>query len=198
VVFKSLNVANLTRLMVGLCVCGFGLTLMLQAHLGLSPWDVLSQGVSIRLGIAFGTASILIGAVVLLFWIPLRNRPGFGTIANAILIGTWANLFLTLIPRSTNYVQSAAMFLIGLLLVGAASGLYISANLGAGPRDGLMLGLATKLGKPIWIVRTVVELTVLLIGWALGGQFREGTIIFAFTIGWLMQRSMKLFRSKTA
>ena len=196
--FKSLNVANLTRLMVGLCVCGFGLTLMLQAHLGLSPWDVLSQGVSIRLGIAFGTASILIGAVVLLFWIPLRNRPGFGTIANAILIGTWANLFLTLIPRSTNYVQSAAMFLIGLLLVGAASGLYISANLGAGPRDGLMLGLATKLGKPIWIVRTVVELTVLLIGWALGGQFREGTIIFAFTIGWLMQRSMKLFRSKTA
>ena len=197
-VFKSLNVANLTRLMVGLCVCGFGLTLMLQAHLGLSPWDVLSQGVSIRLGIAFGTASILIGAVVLLFWIPLRNRPGFGTIANAILIGTWANLFLTLIPRSTNYVQSAAMFLIGLLLVGAASGLYISANLGAGPRDGLMLGLATKLGKPIWIVRTVVELTVLLIGWALGGQFREGTIIFAFTIGWLMQRSMKLFRSKTA
>jgi len=197
-VFKTLNAANLTRLMVGLCVCGFGLTLMLQAHLGLSPWDVLSQGVSIRLGIAFGTASILIGAVVLLFWIPLRNRPGFGTIANAILIGTWANLFLTLIPRSTNYVQSAAMFLIGLLLVGAASGLYISANLGAGPRDGLMLGLATKLGKPIWIVRTVVELTVLLIGWALGGQFREGTIIFAFTIGWLMQRSMKLFRSKTA
>ncbi len=197
-VFKSLNVANLTRLMVGLCVCGFGLTLMLQAHLGLSPWDVLSQGVSIRLGIAFGTASILIGAVVLLFWIPLRNRPGFGTIANALLIGTWANLFITLIPRSTNYLQSAAMFLIGLLLVGAASGLYISANLGAGPRDGLMLGLATKLGKPIWIVRTVVELTVLLIGWALGGQFREGTIIFAFTIGWLMQRSMRLFRSKTA
>jgi uncharacterized membrane protein YczE len=198
VVLKSLNVANLTRLMVGLCVCGFGLTLMLQAHLGLSPWDVLSQGVSIRLGIAFGTASILIGAVVLLFWIPLRNRPGFGTIANAILIGTWANLFITLIPRSTNYLQSAGMFLAGLVLVGAASGLYISANLGAGPRDGLMLGLATKLGKPIWIVRTLVELTVLLIGWALGGQFREGTIIFAFTIGWLMQRSMRLFRSKTA
>ncbi len=183
--------------MVGLCGCGFGLTLMLRAHLGLSPWDVLSQGVSLRLNIAFGTASILIGAIVLLFWIPLRNRPGFGTIANAILIGTWANLFITVIPVSSSYLQSVWMFLTGLLLVGGASGLYISANLGAGPRDGLMLGLATKLNKPVWLIRTLVELTVLGIGWAMGGQFREGTIIFALTIGWLMQRSMKLFAIKS-
>jgi uncharacterized membrane protein YczE len=193
--FKSLTFANLTRLMVGLMFFGLAVSLIVEAHLGVPPWDVLAQGISLQLHIPFGTGVIIVSAIVLLAWIPLRLRPGFGSIANAVLIGLWANLFMSWIQPPTGYLNSVLMFLAGMVLISVASGLYISAELGAGPRDGLMIGTAKHFDKPLWLVRTGYELLALGIGWALGGQFREGTVFFALTIGYLMQRSIKFFRS---
>ena len=174
---------------------GLAVTLIVQAHLGVPPWDVLAQGLSIQLHIPFGTGVILVSAIVLLAWIPLRIKPGFGSLANALLIGLWVNLFMTFIEPPSNYGYSVIMFLAGMLLISVASGLYISAELGAGPRDGLMIGTSNHFDKPLWAVRTGYELLALAIGWAMGGQFREGTVFFALTIGYLMQRSIAFFRS---
>lgn len=182
--------------MVGLLIFGLAVALIVQARVGVPPWDVLAQGLAKTLNLEFGTGIILVSAIVMLAWIPLRLRPGFGSIANALLIGGWANVFLIWIQPASNYLISVTMFLAGMALVALASGLYISAGLGAGPRDGLMIGTAKRLGKPLWLVRTCYELAALSIGWMLGGQFREGTVFFALTIGYLMQRSIKYFRGK--
>lgn len=185
---------RITQLLVGLFLYGIGLALMVRAGIGVAPWDVLSQGVSLRTGLPFGLVTNIIGALVLLLWIPIRVRVGFGTVANVLLIGTSAQLGLSVIPQQTVPLLQALVFAGGLALVALATGLYIGARLGPGPRDGLMTGLHRRTGWPIWIVRTAIELIVLAAGWALGGQFGIGTIAFALLIGPMVGVTLPLFR----
>jgi uncharacterized membrane protein YczE len=184
---------RIIRLLIGLFTVGAGIALMVHAEIGISPWDVLAQGVSIQTGLSFGTSNVLVSILVLLAWIPLKQRPGFGTVANALLIGVFADLVAPWVPDVDGWWQQLAMFVVGMVLVGFATGLYLSSALGAGPRDGLMVGTQKLLGWPIWLVRTMYESAALLTGWILGGQVREGTLIFALCIGYLMQRSMRFF-----
>jgi uncharacterized membrane protein YczE len=171
------------QLLVGLFLYGIGLALMVRAGIGVAPWDVLSQGISLRTGIPFGLVTNIVGALVLLLWIPIRVRIGVGTVAKVLLIGTSAQLGLSVIPQQTVPWLQGVIFAAGLALVAVATGLYIGARLGPGPRDGLMTGLHRRTGWPIWIVRTSIEVIVLAVGWALGGQFGIGTIAFALLIG---------------
>ena len=173
---------RLVPLFAGLVLCGVGIALTVQADLGLGPWDVFHQGVSELTGIPIGTVVILTGATVLLAWIPLRQRPGIGTIANMIVIGLVADLALLWLPEPDLLGVRIAFMLAGVLLFGPGSGLYIGAGLGPGPRDGLMTGLAAR-GPSIRLVRTGIELAALAVGLALGGTVGIGTVLFAFTIG---------------
>ena len=189
--------------MVGLVIYGFGLAIMLRAAVGVAPWDVLSQGVSRVTGLPFGLVTNLIGVVVLLFWIPIRQRPGLGTVLNVLLIGPSAQLGLWLIPEIDGAVLDTLwlripVFAAGLLLVAVATGLYIGANHGPGPRDGLMTGIHRRTGLPIWLVRTAIEVTVLSIGWLLGGNVGVGTLAFALLIGPLVNLTMPLLAVRTA
>lgn len=179
--------ARLPRLMLGLTLCGVGLALMVMSHLGLGPWEVLHQGLSERTGIPIGTTGILVGIVVLLAWIPLRQRPGLGTICNVVWIGLTIDAVLAVAPAPTALVARAAALLAGVFLVGLGSGFYIGAGLGPGPRDGLMTGLSARHGRPVGVVRTGIELSALLAGWALGGTVGVGTVVFALGIGPLVQ-----------
>lgn len=181
------------QLVVGLFLYGIGLALMVRAGIGLAPWDVLSQGVAHRTGIPFGLVTNIIGALVLLLWIPIRVRVGVGTVANVLLLGTSAQLGLALIPQQTVPALQGLVFAGGLALVAVATGLYIGARLGPGPRDGLMTGLHRRTGWPIWIVRTGIEVGVLLVGVVLGGQFGIGTIAFALLIGPMVNVTLPLF-----
>lgn len=165
-----------------------------QASLGIAPWDVFAQGISIQTGLSFGISTVVVSAIVLLAWIPLKVKPGIGTVANAILIGLFADFWLIVLPDPELYWQQLVMFLLGIVVVAIATGLYISSRLGSGPRDGLMQGTANALDKPFWLVRTAYEGTVLTIGWLMGGQVREGTLIFAVSIGYLVQLSLKFFK----
>jgi uncharacterized membrane protein YczE len=186
-----------TRLVVlvfGLFVYGLGVALTVQASLGIAPWDVFAQGISIQTGLSFGVSTVVVSALVLLAWIPLKVKPGIGTIANAVLIGLFADFWLLVLPDLQVYWQRLIMFLIGVVIVAIATGLYISSQLGSGPRDGLMQGTANALDKPFWLVRTAYEGTVLTLGALMGGQVREGTLIFAFSIGYLVQLSLKFFK----
>lgn len=185
---------RLLTLFFGLFVYGLGVALTVQASLGIAPWDVFAQGISIQTGLSFGVSTVVVSAIVLLAWIPLKVKPGIGTISNAIFIGLFADFWLMLLPETTVYWQQMVMFVLGLLIIGLATGLYISSRLGSGPRDGLMQGTANALDKPFWLVRTGYEGTVLTLGWLMGGQVREGTLIFALSIGYLVQLSMKLFK----
>jgi Predicted membrane protein len=184
---------RLVQLLLGLFLYGVAISAMVQAAVGLSPWDVLAQGISLRTGIPFGWVTNLVGAAVLLLWIPIRQRPGLGTILNVLLIGPSAQLGLGLIPHPTVLWEQVLLFTGGLLLLAAATGLYLGARLGPGPRDGLMTGLHSKTGRPIWAVRTVIELTVLAIGWLLGGNVGFGTLAFALLIGPLCNLALPLF-----
>ena len=190
--FKSLS--RLIRLNLGLMFYGFGLALIVEAEIGLPPWDVFAKGISIQLGTTYGVASVIVSALVLIAWIPLKVKPGIGSILNAILIGLWSDVFIPLIPKTTNYLVELAMFLLGMLIVAVATGLYITSYLGSGPRDGLMIGTQKLLGWPLWQIRTMYEVLVLAIGWLMGGQVREGTLIFAVCIGVLMQLGLKVFK----
>jgi len=182
------------RLMLGLFIFGLALAMMIKAHIGIPPWDVLGQGISKTFGISFGQATIVVSAIVLLAWIPLKVKPGLGSIMNAICIGLFADLWMQYLPEFENYFASLAMFVVGICTIAFATGLYISADLGSGPRDGLMIGTHKALGWPLWLVRTVYEGSVLIIGFLLGGQVREGTVLFAVTIGFLMQSALKFFK----
>jgi uncharacterized membrane protein YczE len=173
---------RLLSLFIGLVLCGVGIALTVQADLGLGPWDVFHQGVSELTGIPIGTVVILTGAAVLLAWIPLRQRPGFGTIANMVVIGLVADLSLLWLPEPDALGVRIVFMLAGVLVFGPGSGLYISAGLGPGPRDGLMTGLAAR-GPSIRLVRTGIEITALAVGLALGGTVGVGTVLFALTIG---------------
>ncbi len=181
------------QLVVGLLLYGIGLALMVRAGIGLAPWDVLSQGVAHRTGIPFGLVTNIIGALVLLLWIPIRVRVGVGTVANVLLLGTSAQLGLAVIPQQTVPALQGLVFAGGLALVAIATGLYIGARLGPGPRDGLMTGLHRRTGWPIWIVRTGIEVAVLLVGVLLGGQFGVGTVAFALLIGPMVNVTLPLF-----
>ena len=189
--FRSLG--RLTRLNLGLMLYGFGLALIVEAQIGLPPWDVFAKGISIQLGTTYGVASVIVSALVLLAWIPLKVKPGIGSILNAILIGLWSDVFIPMIPKVENYFSDLGQFLFGMAIVATATGLYITSYLGSGPRDGLMIGTQKLLGWPLWQIRTMYEVLVLALGWLMGGQVREGTLIFAVFIGILMQVSLRLF-----
>ena len=182
------------QLVIGLFLYGIGLALMVRAGIGVAPWDVLSQGIALRTGLPFGLVTNILGALVLLLWIPIRVRVGVGPVANVLLLGTSAQLGLNTIPQQTVPGLQALVFAGGLALVAVATGLYIGARLGPGPRDGLMTGLQRRTGWRIWIVRTSIEVIVLLAGVMLGGQFGVGTVAFALLIGPLVQVTLPLFR----
>jgi len=190
---RSLPIRLIT-LFAGLFVYGLGVALTVHAGIGIAPWDVLGQGIAIQTGLSFGVSTVVVSIFVLLCWIPLKVRPGFATIANAIFVGLFADFWLLILPELTAYWQQLGVFILGVVVVAIATGLYISSRLGSGPRDGLMQGTANALDKPFWLVRTAFEGSVLTIGWLMGGQVREGTLIFAITIGYLVQVSMKLFK----
>lgn len=190
----AIRARRLTQLTGGLILYGVAISLEVRAGIGLSPWDVLAQGVSHRSGLSFGLVTNIVGALVLLLWIPLRQRPGLGTVLNVLIVGPSAQLGLALVPQQTIPVLQGLMFAAGLVLLAAATGLYIGARLGPGPRDGLMTGLRQRLGWRIWVSRTVVEGSVLVVGWALGGQVGIGTIAFVLLVGPLCHLAMPLLR----
>jgi uncharacterized membrane protein YczE len=173
---------RMPRLLLGLVLFGVGIACMVRADLGLSPWDVLHQGVARRSALSIGQVSILTSLVVLLLWVPLRERPGIGTLCNAVLIGLVVDATLGLVPPLEAVAPRVGLLLLGPVLVAVGSGFYIGAGLGPGPRDGLMTGLARR-GMPIGPVRGGIEVTVFLLGWALGGTVGIGTLVFTAGIG---------------
>jgi uncharacterized membrane protein YczE len=173
---------RLPQLLVGIPVLGIGIALTLQARLGVSPYDVLHQGIARMTGLSVGTVVILVGLVILLFWIPLRQRPGIGTVLNTLTVGLVIDLVLRVLPEADLLAVRAPLLVIGILVTGLGMGLYIGAGLGPGPRDGLMTGIAAR-GYPLWAVRTALELAALAAGWFLGGNLGVGTVLFAFSIG---------------
>lgn len=193
---ESMSVNFLRRvlqLLAGLFFYGFSIGLMIRAGLGVSPWDVLGQGTSIQTGIAFGLVTNLIGLAVLLLWVPLRQKPGAGTVLNVLLVGPSAEVALALVSEPAQLWARILMFAAGLGLLAVATGLYIGARMGPGPRDGLMTGLHARFGWPLWAVRTGIEVTVLAIGWALGGAVGLGTVAFALLIGPMVNRTVPFF-----
>ncbi|GJM12283.1 MAG: membrane protein [Pseudohongiella sp.] len=174
---------TLLILSVGLTVFGIGEAMLIAAGAGNSPWTVLSQGFSLISGWSIGVTTFLTSIAVLLLWIPLRQLPGIGTILNAIIISLAIELSLPYLPRTDVYSLQLLETAIGILLVGFGSGLYLIANLGPGPRDGLMTGLQRVSNQPVARVRTAIEITVVLLGWLLGGTVGLGTLMFAFGIG---------------
>jgi uncharacterized membrane protein YczE len=175
---------RLVQLFAGLVLYGVSMALMIESALGLDPWDVFHQGLAERTGLSFGTITIIVGAAVLLLWIPLRQRPGIGTVSNVVLIGLAVDAALALLPAPDALALRITFLLSGIVLNGVATGLYIGARLGPGPRDGLMTGyVALRPGRSIRLVRTVIEVTVLAIGFLLGGTVGIGTVAYALAIG---------------
>ncbi|MDF2920967.1 MAG: hypothetical protein K0S70_5185 [Microbacterium sp.] len=183
---------RVTQLLVGLFLYGAGCALTIEAGLGVDPWTVFAQGLSLHTGIGIGWVTNILGFFVLLLWIPLRQKPGVGTIANILLVGTSMQATLWLVPPAAGLLPQITLLLGGILLVALASGLYIGARFGPGPRDGLMTGMNSRLGWPIWLCRALVELTVLLVGWLLGGTVGIGTVLFALLIGPLVHVALPL------
>lgn len=189
---------RIPQLLIGLFLYGVAIAMMIRAGLGVSPWDVLSQGVSIQTGLAFGLVTNLIGLAVLLLWIPIREKPGVGTVLNVLLIGPSAEVGLWLIPAQTQLWAQVLLFTGGLTLLAIATGLYIGARFGPGPRDGLMTGIHRRYGVRIWVVRTAIEVVVLAAGWMLGGTVGLGTVAFALFIGPMVNLTMPLLRAPDA
>lgn len=173
---------RLPQLLAGLVLCGVAFGLIVQSDLGLDPWDVLHQGIADHTGISIGVVTVLVGLVVLLGWIPLRERIGIGTIANTLIIGTVMDVVIALLPDARTLGVRWLLLVAGLVVSGPGIGLYIGARLGPGPRDGIMTGLAQR-GPSIRVVRTGIELAALAAGWALGGTVGIGTVLFAVTVG---------------
>ena len=184
---------RIAQLLIGLFLYGIGIALIVRGAIGVAPWDVLTQGIDKHTHLGFGLITILTSAVVLLFWIPLRQKPGIGTVLNALLVGPAADVGLWLIPEGLDLWARILLFAAGLLVLAAATGLYIGAHFGPGPRDGLMTGLHKRTGWKIWIGRTGIEVVVLGIGWALGGNVGIGTVLFALIIGPLCHVTIPLF-----
>lgn len=178
---------RLGQLLVGLVLYGVSMAMMVRAGLGLNPWDVFHAGVSGRVGWTFGQVTIVVGALVLLLWIPLRQWPGLGTLANSVLIGVAADATLRVLGPQDGAATRWGLMLGGILLNGLAGALYIGSQLGPGPRDGLMTGIARRTGRSIRLVRTGLEIAVLTAGWLLGGVVGVGTILYAVGIGPVVQ-----------
>ena len=174
---------RVVQLLVGLWLYGTAMAMFIRSGLGLDPWDVFHYGVQTHWGVSFGTVVVAVGFVVLLLWIPLRQWPGFGTIANVVVIGVATDVMLAVIGDPDHLAVRWSLLLGGILLNGLAGALYIGSQLGPGPRDGLMTGLARRTGLSIRLVRTVLEITVLSVGWLLGGVVGIGTVLYAFLIG---------------
>lgn len=185
---------RLVQLYVGLVLYGVSTALFVHANLGADPWDVFHLGIGKQLGLDFGTVMILTGAAVLLLWIPLRQMPGLGTISNVIVLGLAANATLAVLPPLDSLVVRSLMLVGAIVMNALATGMYIGAGFGPGPRDGLMTGLHARTGWSLRGIRTAIEVSVLVIGWALGGTFGVGTVLYALTIGPLIQLCLPWFR----
>ena len=183
---------RLVQLYAGLVLYGVSSSLLVLANLGLDPWDVFHQGLSRTFGLAIGTWAIIVGVVVLLLWIPLRQRPGIGTVSNVVLVGLTMDVVLGHVHAPHAMAARVACLVCGVFLNGVATGAYIGAGLGPGPRDGLMTGLAAR-GHSIRVVRTGLEVTVLAVGWLLGGTVGVGTLVYALSIGPLAHVFIPLF-----
>ena len=184
---KPLNlkpkISTFLFLCLGLTLFGLGEGLLLVSFAGASPWSVLAQGISLNVDLSIGTITLFLSIGVLLFWLPLNQKPGIGTILNALIIAVMIDISIALIPTPENYISQLLLAFIAVLTVGLGGGIYLVANLGAGPRDGLMVGLQQKTNLPIAAVRAFLEITVVSIGWYLGGTVGVGTLLFAFGIG---------------
>lgn len=177
------KLSTVSILCMGLLVFGIGEALLVAAGIGVSPWTVLAQGLSIISGWSIGACTFVVSVAVLLLWIPLSQTPGLGTLLNAIIISAAIEFSLPWLPRPESYLLQLLETIIGILLVGLGSGLYLIANLGPGPRDGLMTGLQRVTDLPVARVRTAIEISVVILGWLLGGTVGVGTLLFAFGIG---------------
>jgi hypothetical protein len=167
----------------GLALFGLGEGLLIVSAVGASPWSVLAQGIYLNVGFSVGIITMLISVVVLFLWLPLNQKPGIGTILNALIIGLMIDVCIKFVPIPENYISQLLLAIMGVLTVGLGGGIYLVSNLGAGPRDGLMIGLQQKTNLPIAAVRAFLEITVMSIGWYLGGTVGVGTLLFAFGIG---------------
>ncbi len=183
---------RLPQLLAGLMLYGASMALMIRSRLGLDPWDVLHDALAKRTGLTFGTVTAIVGAVVLLCWLPLRQRPGVGTVANIALIAVAVDVTLAVLPTPDPLAARIAFLVAGVVLNGLATAAYIGARLGPGPRDGLMTGLHTRTGASVRLIRTGLELTVLATGWLLGGTLGIGTVVYAVAIGPLTQAFLPL------
>lgn len=190
---KTRRSVRFALLFSGLALYGFSDGLLVRANLGLDPWDVLHQGLSRTIGFQVGTWSIIVGALVLLLWIPLRQRPGVGTLCNIVGIGLVLNLTLMEFPAPKGLLLRFVTMLVGVALNGIATGTYIGAELGPGPRDGLTTGIAAR-GVSLRLVRTTIELSVLIVGWVLGGTVGLGTVVYALCIGPITHVTIPAFR----
>lgn len=178
---------RLTQLVLGLVGYAASMALMLRSGLGGMPWDVLHQGLALRTGLSIGTATVLVAVVVLLAWIPLRERPGIGTVANVVVIAVAVDAWLAFVPAVDDLGTRIAFAVAGIVLNAAATAAYIGVGLGPGPRDGLMTGLAARTGRSVRLLRTGIEVTVVLTGWLLGGTFGVVTVAYALGVGPLIQ-----------
>lgn len=184
---------RLTQLYTGLALYGVSSALLVRGGLGLEPWGVLHQGLAERTGLTIGVVSIIVGAVVLLLWIPIRQRPGLGTVSNVFAVGLAMDGTLALVPAAHGLAARIALLVLGIVLNGVATGLYIAARFGPGPRDGLMTGLHRLTGRSIRLVRTAIEVAVVATGFLLGGSVGAGTVLYALTIGPLAQFFLRRF-----
>ncbi|MEX2970882.1 YitT family protein [Streptomyces sp. C184] len=178
---------RLPQLFIGLALYGFSLSLMVRASLGVNPWSVLYEGLEHRTALSFGTISAALGVLVLLLWIPLKQRPTFGTVANIVVLAYSSDLGLALLPQHLGLPARAGLLVGGVLLNGLSVAVYVGARFGPGPRDGLMTGASTATGRSLRLIRTLVELTVLVLGWLLGGTVGVGTVLYALAVGPLTQ-----------
>ena len=184
---KPLNfrpkISTFLFLCLGLTLFGLGEGLLIVSFAGASPWSVLAQGISLNVDLSIGTITLFLSIGVLIFWLPLNQKPGIGTILNALIVAVMIDISIALISTPENYISQLLLAFIAVLTVGLGGGIYLVANLGAGPRDGLMVGLQQKTNLPIAAVRAFLEITVVTIGWYLGGTVGVGTLLFAFGIG---------------
>ena len=171
------------RCALGLAGFGTGIAFFVKSHIGVPPWDVFHQGISEHTGLGLGTVLIIVAFFVLLLWIPLKERPGLGTIANAIVIATSLQVMLSVVPTQTAPLAQLVQVLLGIAAIGIGSGMYLTTHMGPGPRDGWMTGIHKRTGWPVYVVRLGIEVTVVVIGWLLGGSVGIGTVLFALLVG---------------
>ncbi|WP_158228047.1 YitT family protein [Pseudonocardia sp. MH-G8] len=183
---------RLTQLFAGLALYGVSMAMQIRSGLGLNPWDVLHEGIVVQTPLSFGTITAITGIVVLLLWIPLRQRPGIGTVANVVVIAVVVDLVLAVFPAPDAPAARIALLVGGVVLNGLATAAYVGARLGPGPRDGLMTGFAARTGRSVRLVRTAIEVVVLATGWLLGGTAGVGTVLYAAAIGPLTQAFLPL------